>query len=105
MNTSFTAWIVDYEVCCRGSVSSENTASFILCGWCYVSDSRMLTNFLSVYAVQERQKAQKASYAADNPLAAIGGGTVGGPRGGGLRGLQTPLGWLANRAFPTVGTR
>ncbi|QRW00376.1 clathrin adaptor complex small chain [Ceratobasidium sp. AG-Ba] len=55
--------------------------------------------------VQERQKAQKASYAADNPLAAIGGGAVGGPRGGGLRGMQTPLGWLASRAFPTVGTR
>ncbi|KAG8722776.1 Sigma-adaptin 3A [Ceratobasidium sp. 394] len=55
--------------------------------------------------VQERQKAQKASYAADNPLAAIGGGAVAGPRGGGLRGMQTPLGWLASRAFPTVGTR
>ncbi|CAE6432560.1 unnamed protein product [Rhizoctonia solani] len=56
-------------------------------------------------AVQERQKVQKAAYAADNPLAAIGSGAVGGSRGGGLRGLQTPLGWIANRAFPTVGTR
>ncbi|QRW27194.1 clathrin adaptor complex small chain [Rhizoctonia solani] len=71
----------------------------------FITHMNEMLTIVGVYAVQERQKVQKASYAADNPLAAIGSGAVGGPRGGGLRGLQTPLGWIANRAFPTVGTR